>query len=457
MLTIPITDIRVRPDRQRRSFDPVALYDLAQSIKARGLLHAILIDSEGFLVAGERRLRAITEHVLPLGGSFTYAGHEIEPGEIPFIEVASTDPLELEEIELAENKERADLTWQEAAQAHARLHTLRQAQVQRHNSAALTQEALLPLPGPSAIALEIHGPDANNFQKDTVRQEILIASHLLTKPEVAKAPTLKEAFKVLKKLEDADRNRALAIAVGETFSSADHEVHNLDCRDWMTEYCYTDEPHAGLFDVILTDPPYGIDAQDFGDAAGRLSQIDHVYDDSYEAWQALMREWCLLSYAITKPLAHAYVFCDIDRFHELKALMQAAGWFVNRTPFTNYKQNSGRVPHPEFGPRRQSEWLLYAVKGKKPTNFIGSDVIVSGADEQLSHGAQKPVALYEELLRRSVKPGDLVLDTFGGTGTLLPAAHGLKCKATVIEQSPIYYGLCLGRLKGLDAQQELAV
>ncbi len=453
MLTIPLTDIRVRPDRQRRSFDPVALYDLAQSIKARGLLHAILIDSEGFLVAGERRLRAITEHVLPLGGSFTYAGHEILPGEIPFIEVASTDPLELEEIELAENKERADLTWQEAAQAHARLHALRHAQVQQHNKGVLVPEALLPAPSPSTIALEIHGPDANNFQKDTVRQEILIASHLLTKPEVAKAPTLKEAFKVLKKLEDADRNRALAIAVGETFSAQDHSCFNIECREWMQNEIEI----GGLFDVILTDPPYGIDAQDFGDAAGRLSQIDHAYDDSYEAWQALMRAWCPLSYAITKPLAHAYIFCDIDRFHELKALMQAAGWFVNRTPFTNYKQNSGRVPHPEFGPRRQSEWLLYAVKGKKPTNFIGSDVIVSGADEQLSHGAQKPVALYEELLRRSVKPGDRVLDTFGGTGTLLPAAHGLKCKATVIEQNPVYYGLCLGRLKGLDAQGEMEV
>ncbi len=72
---------------------------------------------------------------------------------------------------------------------------------------------------------------------------------------------------------------------------------------------------------------------------------------------------------------------------------------------------------------------------------------------------ETPVAAnrVEELLRRSVKPGDRVLDTFGGTGTLIPAAHSLKCRATVIEQNPTYYGLCLERLKGLDAQQEMPV
>jgi DNA modification methylase len=445
--TIPATSIQVPPDRQRQSFDDEALLELANSIAARGLIHAIVLGSGHRLIAGERRLRAITQHLYPLGKTFTYAGEPVPLGEIPYIEMRSEDPLELEEIELAENLVRKDLTWQELAEAHARLHRLRSAQ---RKTTIIHGEQCAPQTT-ADTAREIFGAEANNAQRDSVRQEILVAAHM-DKPEVAKAPTLKEAFKALKKIEDADRNRALAAIVGATHSAADHAVIHADCLTWMAEAVL--DP-SRRFDVILTDPPYGMGAHEFGDAAGKLVQIDHQYDDSYESWALLMTQWCMLSYQIAKPEAHAYIFCDIDNFHELKRLMAEAGWYVFRTPFTNYKQNSGRVPLPDQGPRRQSEWFLYAIKGKKKVNFIGSDVIATGSDENLTHGAQKPVALYHEILRRSVKPGDAVLDTFGGTGTLLPAAHALKCRATVVEQSANYYGICLQRLADLEKQKEL--
>lgn len=445
----PATSIRVRPERQRKLFDDVYLLELADSIRKNGLFHAIQVDPEGYLVTGECRLRAIQQHLIPLARAFTYAGEAVPAGSVPTICVGQLDPLLLKEIELDENLRRRDLTWQEQAAAHAELHALRLAQDAAVN-AMLPPDEQFPARSVTDTAREIHGPDANNFQRDVVRQELIVAQHM-DKPEVAKAATLKDAFKALKKVEEADRNRALALAVGKTFSVADHSVVNGNCLDWMTDAITTDL----RFDVILTDPPYGMGAQDFGDGAGRLAGIDHAYDDSYESWVTLMKYWTALSFAITKPQAHAYVFCDIDNFHELKVMMEQAGWYVFRTPFTNFKQNSGRVPLPDQGPRRQSEWLLYAIKGKKTVNFIGSDVITTGSDEQLSHGAQKPVALYIELLRRSVKPGDKVLDTFGGTGTLLPAAHELKCSATVIEQNPTYYGLCLKRLEALSRAPEL--
>ena len=112
-----------------------------------------------------------------------------------------------------------------------------------------------------------------------------------------------------------------------------------------------------------------------------------------------------------KPECHAYVFCDIDNFHELKRIMQGAGWWVTRTPFICTKPNSGRVPHPEHGPRRQWEMILYAIRGKKKTLGIFPDVITTFADANMTHGAQKPVALYSNALKRSVRPGDRVLDS----------------------------------------------
>lgn len=449
---IQASEIVTPPDRQRKTFEEVAILELANSIKKYGLFHAIQVRQDGkTLVSGECRLRAISQHLLPLGIPVVYAGHTFEPGAVPVVMAKSDDPLELEEIELMENQVRTNLSWQEQAEAHARLHALRQAQMQQAVKLEITHGE-----GDSwkaaDTAREIHGEALNNSRQDEVAKEIIV-SRYLDRPEVHAAPTLKDAFKVIKKMEEADRNRALAIAVGKVHTSALHRVFNENCLDWMAR-----PENAGQFDVILTDPPYGMGADTFGDAGGKMAGIEHHYDDSYLSWTELMDKWCDLSYQIAKPQAHAYVFCDIARFTELKQLMEIAGWYVFRTPLTNYKQNSGRVPLPDRGPRRQSEWCLYAIKGNKLVNYIASDVIVTGSDENLTHGAQKPVALYLDLLRRSAKPGDKVIDTFGGTGTLIPAAHELKCEATVVEQNQEYYGLCLGRLSALDDKQgELAV
>jgi site-specific DNA-methyltransferase (adenine-specific) len=70
-------------------------------------------------------------------------------------------------------------------------------------------------------------------------------------------------------------------------------------------------------------------------------------------------------------------------------------------------------------------------------------------DEQLGHGAQKPVELFRNLLARSCRPGDTVLDPFAGSGTIFPAAHDLKVLATGIEMEPQYYGMCVKRIEEL--------
>jgi len=94
--------------------------------------------------------------------------------------------------------------------------------------------------------------------------------------------------------------------------------------------------------------------------------------------------------------------------------------------------------------------ILYAVKGKRLTNFIAPDAFtIPFTDQRFDFGAQKPIAVYTELLRRSIRPGDLILDTFAGTGTILPAAHELKCLATAVEMDASRYGVCLKRLEEL--------
>ena len=435
MQTIHESKIIVTPGRQRQEFSPQEMSELTEAIAAHGLMHPIVVREtpDGFvLVAGERRWRAIRDMRM-LGGQLKFNGTIVPDGEIPYVTLGQLTPLQAEEAELQENIARKDLTWQENAAAVAKLHSLRSRQAQAEGRVHTVADT----------AMETKGRSDGGYQA-AVRKDLVVAK-FLHNPEVAKAKTADEAFKIIKRQEESQRNVALAAEVGKTFTQSVHELHNTNCLSWMRA-----QPE-GLFDVILTDPPYGLGADSFGDGGGKLSGIEHHYKDDVESFRALMGEWCPLAYRIAKAQAHAYVFCDLDNFHWLKQQMTAAGWWVTRTPFICTKPNSGRVPHPEHGPRRQWEMILYAIKGKKPTTGIYPDVITTMADANMSHGAQKPVALYLDLLKRSVRPGDTVLDSFAGSGTIFPAAHQFKVKAVGVEMNPEYYALGLNRIKALDA------
>jgi DNA modification methylase/ParB-like chromosome segregation protein Spo0J len=466
MRTIPISSIIIKPDRQRQEFAPEAMQELIDSIRDLGLMHPPVLRQEAgglVLVAGERRLRAMQD-IFDLGDSFFHDGRRFaaEACEVPYTDIGNLSLLEAEEAELDENLKRQNLTWQEHAAAVSRLHTLRGAQKQAAAEPFMLGDMKV-VPPPAAAqtvaetALELLGRSDGSFQ-DRVRKELIVARHL-DNPEVAKAKSADEAFKILKQQEQRSQNIALAQVVGATFNADKHMLLNRDCLDYMREQVEIIESGhpEEAFDIILTDPPYGMGADNFGDAAGKMTGIQHHYDDSPESWNKLMQEWTLLSFKLAKPQAHAYVFCDIDNFPALKLMMQKAGWYVFRTPLTVFKQNSGRVPLPDRGPRRQSEWILYAIKGDKPVTHIYPDVISVAGDDNLGHGAQKPVALALNLLQRSARPGDRVLDTFAGTGFVFPAAHNLKCTCVGTEMDAGSYGIALSRIRSLKALETPAI
>jgi len=460
MPTIPLSAIVIKPNRQRRDFDPVKMLEMQASIewspdrRNAQLQHAPVLrqeDGRMVLVAGETRLKIIGD-IFALGGCFVHDGqmYHADEGVVPYTDLGELSEIEAFEAELDENLRRKDLTWQETADATAKLMELRTMQAK---AAAPTPDPVdpaappvaVPMPTARTIAEELHGRGDGAYQ-DSVRKSLIVARHL-HQPEIKAAKSVDEAMKILKKQEQSARNTELARVVGATFTVDTHKILNVNCLEYMRGIA--DGPEHDKFDVICTDPPYGMGADTFGDAGGKLTGVEHHYDDSYESWLALMRDWAPLSFAVAKTQAHAYVFCDIDNFHKLKEFMLAAGWYVFRTPLIVHKMNSGRVPLPDRGPRRQYEIILYAIKGNKPVNHIYPDVIAVEGDKTTTHGAQKPVALYQNLLQRSVKPGDRVADFFGGTGPLIPAAHGYKCTAVVTEMNPEYYGICLRRAQEL--------
>jgi ParB/RepB/Spo0J family partition protein len=453
MMLLPLKSLVVEAGRQRQAFDEGKMQELAQSIlKPAGLLHPLVVRREADgaykLLSGERRLRAI-EQIRFLGKKLRHGGQEIPDDQLPCVDVGVVDELTRMEAEYDENKRRENLTWQEDAAAAAKLQALRQGQ---HNKAVVEaapfsqQVATEKAASVAALAVELRG-SASGSAIDTTRKELIVAKHMAD-PDVKGAKTLDEAYKVLKRKEDVKQRVQQAALVGATFTVDLHKALNTDSLAWMK--AYTGE----LFDVILSDPPYGMGADQFGDSGGMAAGA-HTYDDSYENWKKLMEAFAKLSYNITKPAAHMYLFCDFDRFHELKGLLDAEGWQVFRTPLVWVKPGGSRLPWVDFGPQRKYELCLYANKGRKPVTKIFPDVVSYNPDQNLGHNAQKPVDLFVDLLKRSVAPGNRVLDPFAGSGPIFPAAHELKCEATGIELDPAAYALCLNRLEKLKAQGEL--
>lgn len=436
MKTIPVASIKIAPNRQRQDFDAANLQELADGISKRGLLHPIILrqaDNELFLVAGERRLRAITD-IYGLGGSFSHDGQPVPDNEIPYTLLTDLDPLAVEEAELEENIHRVDLSWQERAATCARIASLRNRQAIAAGDTP---------PTTATIALEVRG-SSDGSNQETTRREIIVSRHL-SNPAIAAAKTVDEAFKILRKEEAKEKSRALGESVGRTFTAEAHRALNEDSLAWMAG-CPDNS-----FDVILTDPPYGMGADEFGDSGG-MAEGAHGYVDDIDTFIRCAKALAIDGYRITKPQAHAYIFCDIDNFSFLRDLMRGAGWQVFRTPLIWYKRLGMRAPWPEHGPQRKYEVILYAIKGKRPVLKMAPDVLDFPSDENLGHAAQKPVALFKELLSRSVMPGDSVLDPFMGSGPIFPAAHSLKARATGIELDQASFGLAVGRIEQLRTE-----
>ena len=428
MKIISFSELLIPENRQRREFDPKKLQVLADSILSKGLLHPPVVRFDGeryLLVAGERRTRAI-QSLSSIDVSIQCHDTTIPPGSLPVTLLGDLHPLAIREAELEENTIRVDLSWQEQAAAIAELDSLRKEQAATSGTTHSFK----------ATATEILGREAVGGEITKVVDAVLISKHL-SDPDVAKAKSQKEAIKVItKKAEVAHRAKLAELFNPE---ATPHTALFGSCFDLASTL-----PNS-LFDVILTDPPYGIDADSFGDMAGTSHEYEDSVDYASQCYSFVARE----GFRLTKDKAHAYVFFDPRLYSLVETEFLLAGWDVWPVPIIWNKLN-GMLPKPDYGPRRTYEMVLFASKGDKKITKVAPDVITCPLVQDRNHGAQKPVALYTELLSRSTLPNDRVLDFFMGSGTIFPACNKLKLVATGMEINKTYYDLALSRISSTE-------
>lgn len=429
MKTIDIKEIIVSDNRQRRKFDEKLLEELADSMQSEiGLLQPIVLQhDEETLVAGERRTRA-AQIIYSRGGEFIHDNTTVPVGHIPYVTVDELSLEQLQEAELAENAIRVDLSWQERARAIAELHKFRVGQRGEYDRSTGEGQTL------KATATEIRGSDAKGSQIQEVADALLL-SEFLDDPMVAAAPDIKTAKKQIR--EDLANQERLKRA--ETFDASDSKHHLI-----LGSSFEVDLPR-GHFQVIVTDPPYGIDA----DKKDTFDLDSHEYDDSHDAFREIATWLPHYTFDVAAEQAHIYVFCDIRRFAELFVEFELSGWEVWPRPLIWDKGNTGSYGNIEYGPRSCYEAILYAIKGKRKATAGYRDVINITQKTNNLHPAGKPVELYAELIKRSALPGDHILDLFAGSGPIFPAAESQKVFATGIELNPKYHAMCVARLEEL--------
>jgi ParB-like chromosome segregation protein Spo0J/DNA modification methylase len=433
MHLLPRSSIIVPPNRQRRTILPGPLKELAESVRTKGLLHPIVVrqrsETEFQLVAGERRLRAIDYLHEDSASPFYCDNILIEDDSIPCTLTSELDELSLREAELEENLLRTDLSWQDRQTAIAELHTMRQDQNGEKQTLKATATEIIATRQaghPVAVVREI------------TRAQII--SRHLDNPAVANARNENEAFQIISRQMEGEFSAALSRKL--TNAPSPHTFHLGDLNAILPTL-----PN-GYFDTIIADPPYGIGADDFGDAGSA-----HLYHDSPELSLALCRVIAEEGFRVAKPQSHAYVFCDIDLFTSLRAMFAAAGWKPFRTPLIWFKgTNIGNTPWPHLGPRRSYELIFYANKGQRPWTKLVPDTITDIPATRTSggHAAGKPAALYSSLLSCSGTAGDRVLDPCCGSGSIFAAANRLTMQATGIEIDPTFKATIQARMSGKE-------
>lgn len=446
MHSILIDRISVPEYRMRREFDEDAQAELCDDIAENGLYNPIVVrrdpdNPDAFLlVQGERRLRALRTLVIDHGLPIRYGQQTLQPGHIPVNFLGDLEPLKALELELAENVLRVNLSWQEVVDAQAKLHELRAAEQAKQGM----------IQRPADTAREIYGGTITAASPETarVREALLIAPHL-NDSDVRSAKSQREALRIIEKKQRSLLEQTLAEKLGENFSAA--SPHTLHLGDAFTIVPTLPD---GTFDVILTDPPYGMGADAMPAQSGSISGVKHTYRDDLEFGEACTDLIAREGFRITKPQAHCYMFCRIDLWPVWCAIFKSHGWYVWPVPLIWAKPNAGNLMGEANGPRHSYDAVLYAIKGNRPVRTVGSDVLAVASPKAKLHAAEKPVELYSLLLGWSASPGDHVIDPFCGSGTIFPAASGLSVFATGIELSPEAYATAKLRQLGQDADEQ---
>ena len=206
-----------------------------------------------------------------------------------------------------------------------------------------------------------------------------------------------------------------------------NKVTQGDCLEVMREI------PDGSVDLLLTDPPYNVSMRSNFHTMGRkgvdFGEWDHGFDQS---------EWLRLACVKVRKGGSAIIWNDYKNIGVMRDVLEAEGFTVKELIMWR-KTN----PMPRNRDRlyvTSVEIALWAVKGKGWTYNRQRDTYENAIFEypvvnhkKRIHPTQKPLELFEDLLRIHSNEGDTVLDCFSGGGTTAEACLRLNRNFIAVE------------------------
>jgi DNA modification methylase len=205
------------------------------------------------------------------------------------------------------------------------------------------------------------------------------------------------------------------------------------------------------FDLILTDPPYGVD---FSGNRYDTAQQDGLDGD---ADTALICGVASELSRILKPDRHCYVCCRWDVTPDVIPAYRAAFDSVDTAiVWDKDKGGHGMGDLNDWAPRH--ELILKCSNGSRelmsdtrPPNVIRQQD-VRFTDEEKSHPTQKPVELFKKIIRSSADDKEVVFDPFGGVHTTAAAALETGRVCVSVEVDVDHHAVGASRISELTAE-----
>lgn len=231
---------------------------------------------------------------------------------------------------------------------------------------------------------------------------------------------------------------------------------------------FLERPH-----LIFADPPFNA-----GKKYGEGKHNDHMDEETYLCW---LERWIAPLSDLLLPGGTFWLMHETEWIGECMHLLRGSGlqqvnlvaWvYTNPTPAGKRYQKTYH-PIAVYSKGQPAIWVSDALpmeretlyfnparreKGKLFVHDVWADVpkLVGGylaqpellrkEDKTFAHLAQMPIRLAERAILTATAPGDLVLDPFAGSGTVLKAAEGLGRRWVGVEQEEEYCALIRSRV-----------
>ena len=224
--------------------------------------------------------------------------------------------------------------------------------------------------------------------------------------------------------------------------------HRLMCGDSCSVTDMEKLCNGQLVDMLLTDPPYNVAVQGGNHANPERKNGLKILNDKMpdEEFRQFLRDAYVTADLVMKPGAVFYIWHADSEGYNFRGAAKDAGWAVRQCLI--WKKSSIVMGRQDY--HWKHEPCLYGWKegaghlwatDRKQTTILEFDRPSRNGE----HPTMKPVALFEYQMLNNTKGGDIVLDSFGGSGTTMLAAEKHGRYARLMELDPKYCDVIVKR------------